>query len=225
MNRAAGAPRRRVRFPFAARDHTNREWQMNENDSQIRIAIVQGTVRPDSYTSRLVAVVREELDRHPGVVAEVVDPALLQLTLPGVSNPSDDPRRLRDLVAGAAGVVFVTPEYHGSYSAASKMIIENLGFPSRLAKKPVALLGCAAGQIGAIKALEHLRSVLSHVGAMVLPGSVSVARVREAVDEDGRIRDEGVEARVRGVASALMEYIRRHICPGMALETQVRTSS
>lgn len=38
-----------------------------------------------------------------------------------------------------------------------KLVIENLGFPSPLAAKPVALLGVAAGQIGAIKSLESLQ--------------------------------------------------------------------
>ena len=80
-------------------------------------------------------------------------------------------------------MVFSTPEYHGTHSSAAKLIIENLGFPSVLAGKPVALVGVAAGQIGAIKALEHLRSVLSHVGAIVLPGPVSVPGVQNVFDE------------------------------------------
>ena len=74
-------------------------------------------------------------------------------------------------------VILATPEYHGSFAAMMKLVIENLGFPSTLAGKPVALLGVAAGRIGAIKSLEQLRSVCSHVGAIVLPGPVSVANV------------------------------------------------
>ena len=67
-----------------------------------------------------------------------------------------------------------------------KLLIDNLGFPSALSGKPVALLGVAAGRIGAIKALEHLRSVASHVGAQVLPGPVSVASVgRSSMEKDG----------------------------------------
>ncbi len=34
--------------------------------------------------------------------------------------------------------------------------------------KPVALLGVAAGSIGAIKSLEHLRGVVSHIGGLAL---------------------------------------------------------
>ena len=94
-----------------------------------------------------------------------------------------------------------------------------------LAKKPIALLGVAAGQIGAIKALEHLRSVCSHVGAIVLPGPVSVAGVQGQFDDDGNCLDPGVEKRIRGLATTLTDYIRSSLCPRIALEQMVRESA
>jgi len=104
-----------------------------------------------------------------------------------------------------------------------KQIIENLGFPSVLAGKPVALLGVAAGQIGAIKSLEQLRSICSHIGAMVLPGPVSVANVQKVFDDQGECQDAGVEKRIRGVATTLIDYINQNICPRVALEQIVRS--
>jgi FMN reductase len=103
-----------------------------------------------------------------------------------------------------------------------KLFIENLGFPSMLAGKPVALLGVAGGQIGAIKSLEQLRSVCSHVGALVLPGSVSVPNVRSVFDEEGNCLDERIEKRIRNVATSLMNYIHDHVCPKFTLEQMVR---
>ena len=103
-----------------------------------------------------------------------------------------------------------------------KLLIDNLGFPSVLSGKPVALLGVAAGRIGAIKALEHLRSVCSHVGAIVLPGPVSVAGVQKLFDGDGNCLDEATEKRIRGVATNLIDYIEGAICPRIALEEAVR---
>jgi FMN reductase len=119
-------------------------------------------------------------------------------------------------------VVLATPEYHGSCSSVIKLVIENLGFPSALAGKPVALVGVAAGQIGAIKALEHLRSVCSHVGAIVLPGLVSVASVRAAFDESGRVTDPKVEKRLHDAARGLLDYINTSVCPRLTLEAMVR---
>jgi FMN reductase len=119
-------------------------------------------------------------------------------------------------------VVLATPQYHGSMSGIRKRVIENLGFPSALSGKPVALLGVAAGEIGAIKTLEQLRGVCSHVGAIVLPGPVSVARVQSVFDENGRCLDERVEKRIRSVATTLNDYIDQNICPAIALEAMVR---
>jgi len=103
-----------------------------------------------------------------------------------------------------------------------KLVIENLGFPSMLAGKPVALVGVAAGAIGAIKSLEHLRSVVSHVGGIVLPLPVSVANVRRVFDPEGKCLDPGVERLVRGVGANLVQYIEQNLCPRLTLERLLR---
>ncbi len=188
----------------------------------IRIVTLLGTTRPGNYTAKALDLVIDQCGQHPRVTVDAVDPAQLRLSFPGVGAESEDPQILKETVANATGVVLATPEYHGTFSAAMKLLIENLGFPSVLAGKPVALLGVAAGSIGAIKSLEQLRGVCSHVGAMVLPGPVSVANVRGVFDEDGNCRDETVEKRVRGVATTLIDYIEGAVCPQVALEEMVR---
>ena len=163
----------------------------------------------------------DEIERR-GIGVDRIDPAGLDLPPPGADPDSSDAVALKAMVSRATGIVFSTPEYHGSFSSVTKLIIENLGFPSVLATKPVALIGVAAGQIGAIKALEHLRSVLSHVGAIVLPGPVSVPRVRAVFADDGQCRDQVIEALLRGVAGNLIDYITGSVCPRSALEQLVR---
>ncbi len=85
------------------------------------------------------------------------DPAKLTLSMPGIDTPDSDSKRLAEAVKSATGVILATPEYHGTFSSVMKLFIENIGFPAALNTKPVALLGVAAGQIGAVKSLEHLR--------------------------------------------------------------------
>jgi FMN reductase len=196
---------------------------MNESRNRpITIVVIRGSVRPGNYTGYAANLVVDELRKHPDVRCVDIDPSALDLPLPGLSEVSLDADNLRKTVSEATGVILTTPEYHGCFSSVAKLTIENLGFPSQLAGKPVALLGVAAGQIGAIKSLEMLRSVCSHVGAIVLPGPISVARVREVFDAQGNCLDPGVEQRVRGVATTLLDYIHKSICPLAALETMVR---
>jgi hypothetical protein len=93
-----------------------------------------------------------------------------------------------------------------------------------LAGKPISLLGVAAGVIGAIKSLEQLRGICSHVGGIVLPLAVSVARVHQVFDEQGNCRDAGTEKFIRSAATGLLDYIRGAICPRIDLEGIVRRS-
>ena len=58
----------------------------------------------------------------------------------------------------------------------------------------------------------------SHVGAIALPGPVSIANVRDVFDEAGNCLDERIEQRIRSVGTNLLEYISQNICPRMALE-------
>ena len=196
---------------------------MNDgNSGGIRIVAVLGTARPGNYTSKALALVIDEIRKHGNIALDLIDPAAQDMPFPGADPDSAETKALQDMVSGATGVIFSTPEYHGSFSSMAKLIIENLGFPSVLAGKPVALVGVAAGRLGAIKALEHLRSVLSHIGAIVLRGPVSVAGVQQVFDDKGRCLDENIETLVRGVATNLIDYIDSNICPRMALERMVR---
>ena len=192
-------------------------------DSVIRIAIVIGSVRVGNYTSKAVALLAEEFGRsYPEVHVDIVDPKELVLPRPGTDETGDE-AAIQEVLAPATAIVLATPEYHGSYSSIIKLIIENLGFPSAMTGKPVALLGVAAGRIGAIKSLEHLSSVVTHVGGHVLPGFVSIASVQDAFDEAGACTDAGVDKRVRGLARTVIDYLHRFVCPRVSMETVVRS--
>ncbi len=189
--------------------------------AQIHIVLILGSIRPNSYTGKVLEIVLDEIRKTTNVSMEVIDPQFLSLPFPGQNVPPEI-EGMQKAVAAATGVILATPEYHGSYSSVMKLIIENLGYPSVLAGKPVALMGIASGEIGAIKALEHLSSVCAHIGAFVLPGPVSVAGVHKLFDKEGRCRDKDVEQRIRDLANTLISFIRTHILPRVALEETVR---
>ena len=196
---------------------------MSHDPCDVHLVAIGGSVREGNYTNLALNLAVDEARSRPNVTIEVFDPATLDLAEPGSQSP--DGARLRAAAESATGVLLATPEYHGSYSSVIKRVIENLGFPSVLSGKPVALLGVAAGRIGAIKSLEHLRSVCSHVGALVLPGPVSVAGVQGIFDDDGHCTDAAVEKQIRGLTTRLLTYIEDAVCPKAALEEMAREGS
>ena len=195
---------------------------MESSAKAIRIVVINGSVRPGNYTSMASALVVDELKKNSKVSVEAIDPAKLNLPLPGLDPKAEGARLLQQKVKEAAGVILATPEYHGSFSSVMKLVIENLGFPSVLAGKPVALLGVAAGAIGAIKSLEHLRGVVSHIGGIVLPLPISVANVQKVFDAEGHCLDPAVEKLVRSVGTNLLDYLGQSVCPRITLERLMR---
>ncbi len=187
------------------------------------IVCISGTSRPGNYTASALAVVTDELARRE-VPCTLFDARELTLSFPG-HPPTDDAKRLADAVKNASGVILATPEYHGSLCAMMKLIIENMGFPSALGGKPVALLGVAAGRIGAIKAIEQLKGICSHVGAIVVPGAVSIAGVQGAFDEGGKCTAPDAAKALQGLAESLLTFMREYVCPKYALEEMVRDNA
>jgi len=191
----------------------------------LTITTILGSVRQGNYTSKALSIVHDEIKKNKDVRLIEIDVGNYSLSFPGIRETESGSGKLQDLVSSATGIILATPEYHGSFSSVMKMVIENLGFPSVIKSKPVALLGVASGQIGATKSLEHLRSVCSHVGAIVLPGPVSVANVNKVFNAEGVCLEKNIEKRLRGLATNLLQYLHQHACPKIALEEMVRKTN
>jgi chromate reductase len=189
----------------------------------IKIVTICGSVRPGNYTARALRLALDEFGKHRDIEVTPIYLDRMELPLPGL--PAKDPavvQRFQQKVKDATGLLLASPEYHGGVSSPMKLAIDNLGFPSMLAGKPIALLGVAAGVIGAIKSLEQLRGICSHVGGIVLPLAVSVPRVQTVFDEEGNCKDPGVEKFIRSAAVSLIDYIHGAVCPRITLEEIMR---
>jgi FMN reductase len=182
----------------------------NPTPRPIHLVAVSGSVRKDGYTRQFLDLLIDLLERHPGVTVDCIDPGEFELAFPGEPAARELEKQLVARVAPADGILLSTPEYHGSYSSVLKVLIDNMGYPSVMAGKPVSLLGIATGRLGAIKALEHLRSVCSHIGAIVLPYPVSVAEAHNKIDAAGRCTDPDLAELMQNCASQLVAYTRNH---------------
>lgn len=188
----------------------------------MKLATILGSLNKDGSCANALKIVQNELTLLERIELVKIDPNDFNLPFPGQSDSKSDAKNLQILLSDASGIIISTPEYHGSFSSIIKLIIENLGFPSVLSGKPISLLGVASGSIGAIKSLEQLRSVCSHIGAIVLPGPVSIANVRSVFDINGNCLNEKVEQRLKTLANEMLSYAEKHVCPEHSLEEQVR---
>lgn len=184
-----------------------------------RVVSIIGNRQRQNFTAHALAVVNETLVRE-GVEVEVLHGADLDLAFPG-DPVSEDARQLEDTVRGADAIILATPEYHGTYSAFTKLVIESLGYPSALHGKPVAMLGVAGGRLGATKSLQHLRNTCAHTGALVLPGAVSIAHAKSCFSDSGECVDVETRKSLEGLASEVLEFLHHFVKPRHVLENMI----
>lgn len=192
------------------------------NKIKFKIVVIIGSVTRDSKTRQAAMIAVSELQKHKEISVDIIDPRELDLPFPGIKSSSKDVDKIQRIVDGATGVILATPEYHGSYSSVIKLLIENFGYPSKLAGKPIAILGVASGDIGAIKSIEGLRGVCAHIGGIVLPGSASIPEVDKHFNQLGECVTPKYEKRIRSVSKNLISFIEENIYPKIALEEIVR---
>jgi len=154
---------------------------MTEKSKPIVLGI-SGSLRKDANTDKLMQYISSQFEGRD-VTFEWVHPKDFKLTLPGIENDSDDPEHLREKVLSCNGILFVTPEYHGSLSSSLKMLIDNLGYPSTLEGKNVSLFGVAMGP-SADNAIRHLKEILAVVNANILPIETSIGSIHKVFDGD-----------------------------------------
>lgn len=176
-----------------------------------RIIGVCGHMREDSATQRALVLCLEAA-QQAGANTQLLE--LRNFVLPFAESgykaeEFPDVTRFNSIMRASDGLIWATPEYHGSFSGVLKNALD-LGYFNEYEGKVVALLGTAGGQIGAINALSHLRGVARHLHAWVLPHQVSIARSSSAFDEQGRLLDEKLAASVEQLGHEIVKWARMH---------------
>ena len=162
---------------------------------------ISGSLRSGSYNTALLRNVDAELvlwdelkELPPYDADDDVEPAP-----PAVA-------RLRAAVAGADAVLFAAPEYNGSVPGVLKNAVDWLSRPrgdAALLNKPVAVVGATPGLFGAVWAQADLRRILKVAGARVVETELPVAKAHEAFDENGRLVDETLRAKLQEIVAEL----------------------
>jgi chromate reductase, NAD(P)H dehydrogenase (quinone) len=177
----------------------------------MRVLAIAGSLRADSYN---VALARAARDVAPdGVEVELYD-GLAQLPpydedvdQAGVEVPAPV-AHLHERIDVADALLVVTPEYNGSMPGVLKNAVDWASARHRgswLTNKTVAIAGATTGQYGAVWAQQDLRRVLGICGARVMAGDFPLSRAGEAFDAHGRLRNPGVETRLREHLAALVD--------------------
>ena len=75
--------------------------------------------------------------------------------------------------------------------------------------KVVILMSASPGGLGGLRGLVHVRSILSSLGAIVLPEQIAVSNTYEAFSSDGSLKDSRKQAKVAELGKRLVEILTK----------------
>jgi NAD(P)H-dependent FMN reductase len=177
----------------------------------INVIAMCGSMGENSSTRRVLEVALAGA-AETGANVELIELRDYNLPFAGITRDMaqfPDAARLAAKVRAAEGILWGTPEYHGSYSGALKNALDLMGF-DEFQGKMIGLVGVAGSSIGAINALTHLRSVGRQLHAWVLPQQVSVARAQDAFTPEGTLKDPDIEKRLTEIGREVARFACLH---------------
>ncbi len=120
---------------------------------------------------------------------------------------------LKEAIAGADAVLFITPEYNRSIPGALKNAIDWASRPwgqNSFDHIPAAVIGASIGQIGTAVAQQSLRGVLSFCNARQMTAPEAYIHYSpEVFREDGEIARDDTKAFLTGFMQEFRDHIMR----------------
>ena len=122
--------------------------------------------------------------------------------------------KLKDAIAAADGLLFVTPEYNNSVPGVLKNAIDWCSRPPAdiarvFAGKPVAIAGASPGGFGTILAQNAWLPVFRTLGADLWSGGrLLVSRAGGIFDDQGAIKDAPTRDSLRKFLEGFAKYVR-----------------
>jgi chromate reductase len=179
------------------------------------ITVISGTNRRNSECSQFACTYADILSRLSESPVKVlalekidydwIHPEMYE----GVGQAPSLARIQDEYILPARKLVFVTPEYNGSFPGVVKLFIDACSvrhYSRNFKGKKVALLGVASGRAGNLRGMDHLTGILNYLGAIVMPDKLPISRIGELLDAEGQLNDELTLATMRLHAEEFVHF-------------------
>lgn len=158
--------------------------------TQYNIAVIVGSLRKDSFNRKLANALAK-MAPSEFTFKQIVIGDLPLYNQDDDANQASSVKRMKDEIAAANGVLFVTPEYNRSIPGVLKNAIDHGSRPygeSVWTGKPAGVLGISVGAIGTALAQQHLRNIIAYLDMPTLGQPEIFLQAKDDLfDKDGNI--------------------------------------
>lgn len=179
-----------------------------------QIAVVIGSLRRDSYNRQLAtALKRLAQDGFSFRELRIDDLPLYNQDDDG--DQAEPVKRLKEEIAAADGLIFVTPEYNRSIPGVLKNAIDHGSRPygqNAWKGKPAGVIGASVGAQGTSMAQQHLRNILAYLDLPTLGQPEAFIQVKDGFfDAAGDIANSDTKRFLQGWIDRYSSWIKSFV--------------
>ncbi|GLR18406.1 NADPH-dependent FMN reductase [Portibacter lacus] len=162
------------------------------------ITVIAGTNRKGSRTKQVA-------ERYFELISKYSDEEIKFLALEDLSEDfmhslmyisehqnNDLAEKQDEFFTPADKLVFVVPEYNGSFPGIFKLFIDAISirnYKENFQGKKVALIGVASGRGGNLRGMDHLTTSLNYLKMNIFPNRLPIALIEKVMDEFGQFTE------------------------------------
>jgi len=179
-----------------------------------KILALAGSAREESVNKKLIRFAAKDIQNADVTVIDIRDYPipLYDGDLEAAEGLPKNAKILKKMFIEHDGFLIASPEYNSSVSGVLKNLIDWVSRPENsdpvylvaFKGKAAAIMSASPGNLGGLRGLFHLRSILSNVGTLVLPDLVTVRNAYEAFDEHGNLKDVKKAEAIHNLAQELV---------------------
>jgi chromate reductase len=182
----------------------------------VTIVGISGSLRKKSFNSAVLeAAVEVAPERVRLVTHSIRGIPLYDGDVESDSGIPESVTALKDAIASADGLLFVTPEYNNSIPGVFKNAIDWTTRPDSDMKriyggKPIALMGASPGGFGTIMSQNAWLPVFRVLGVQLwTERRLLVSRASTLMDPDGKLSDAKTRDQIRTLLEGFVTFIER----------------
>lgn len=159
----------------------------------MNIVIISGSIRRGRRSHDVAIALTAHFHSRGYIATSVLD--LAEHHLPVLEEQYEDSDKsipalaeIHQKLDQADGIIFLSPEYHGSYSGALKNAVDY--FSAEFKRKPIGVVATGSGRLGGINASTDMQQLVLSLGGFPMPYKLLVPSVQHAFGENGEVKDE-----------------------------------
>lgn len=176
----------------------------------MKITILSCTDRPGSWAlkiSKHVAELYKSIDVKSKVIS-LEDYPLADVVGGKYGKKIPSIITFNKKVLATDGLVFVIPEYNGSFPGILKLFVDYLPFPEAFEKLPMAFIGEASGVFGGLRSVEQFQMIANYRNALQFPERVFIPKVNKEFNPENGLEDPFKEMLLNNQIKNFTQFVK-----------------